>query len=290
MTHPPRPAWSPRLVALDVDGTLITYRDFHAPPSRAVLDAVARAREAGLHAVVATGRSLHSTYPIFDALGLHDGFAVCSNGAVVVDVASREPIDVVTFDALEPVRYFAEQIPDAVLAVEELGVGFRISGENVDFEFDGEVQVVPHDELVQGPVTRLVVRWHEGDRGRLKAIAAEMGLPAVDYAIGYTAWLDIMPAGVTKAEGLDKVCFRLGVARDQVLAFGDGHNDMAMLAWAGRGVAMGNAPDDVKAIADEVAPHVDDDGVAVVLQQYLGPHGPGGPGGVSGDGAEVSPR
>jgi len=266
---PPTRLWSPRMVALDVDGTLIPYGDFHAPPSDVVRDAVRRVRDAGVHAVVATGRSLHSTYPVFDALGLDDGFAVCSNGAVVVDVAARSPVDVVTFDALEPVRYFAEQVPDAILAVEELGVGFRISGENVDFEFDGEVTVVPHAELVQGPVTRLVVRWHEGDRDRLRAIAAEMGLPAVDYAIGYTAWLDIMPAGVSKAEGLDKICFRLGVGQDEVLAVGDGHNDVEMLRWAGRGVAMGNAPDDVKAVADEVAGHVDDDGVATLLDRYV---------------------
>jgi Cof subfamily protein (haloacid dehalogenase superfamily) len=266
----PMNGWRPHLVALDVDGTLIPYGDFHAAPRPVVVDAVHRVRAAGAHPVVATGRSLHSTVPVFEALGLDEGFAVCSNGAVVVDVARREPVDVVTFDALEPVRYFAEQVPDAILAVEELGVGFRISGQNVDFEFDGEVQVVPHEELVQGPVTRLVVRWHEGDRDRLKAIAAEMGLPAVDYAIGYTAWLDIMPAGVSKAEGLDKVCFRLGVGVADVLAVGDGHNDMEMLAWAGRGVAMGNAPADVQAIADEVGPHVDDDGVATVLARYFG--------------------
>jgi Cof subfamily protein (haloacid dehalogenase superfamily) len=234
-----------------------------------VVDAVHRVRASGAHPVVATGRSLHSTYPVFDALGLDEGYAVCSNGAVVVDVATRQPIDVVTFDALEPVRYFAEQVPDAILAVEELGVGFRISGQNIDFEFDGDVQVVPHEELVQGPVTRLVVRWHEGDRDRLKAIAAEMGLPAVDYAIGYTAWLDIMPSGVSKAAGLDKICFRLDVGVADVLALGDGHNDMEMLAWAGLGIAMGNAPADVQAVADEVGPHVDDDGVAVVLARYF---------------------
>jgi Cof subfamily protein (haloacid dehalogenase superfamily) len=270
IADPGKNGWVPRLVALDVDGTLIPYGDFHAPPAPAVQDAVRRVVDAGAHPVVATGRSLHSTYPVFDTLGLDSGFAVCSNGAVVVDVASREPIDVVTFDALEPVRYFAEQIPDAILAVEELGIGFRISGENVDFEFDGEVEIVPHDQLVQGPVTRLVVRWHEGDRNRLKSIAAEMGLPAVDYAIGYTAWLDIMPSGVSKAEGLDKICFRLGVGRHEVLAVGDGHNDMEMLQWAGHGVAMGNAPDDVKAVAKEVGPHVDDDGVATVLARYFG--------------------
>jgi len=261
--------WAPRLVALDVDGTLIPYADFHAAPSAPVHDAISRAAQAGAHPVISTGRSLHSTFPVFDALGLDSGFAVCSNGAVVVDVGTREPLDVVTFDALEPVRYFAEQIPDAILAVEELGQGFRISGDNIDFEFDGQVEIVPHADLVQGPVTRLVVRWHEGDRDRLRSIAAEMGLPAVDYAIGYTAWLDIMPSGVSKAEGLDKICFRLGIGPQDVLAVGDGHNDVEMLTWAGLGIAMGNAPDDVKAVADEVGPHVDDDGVAQVLGRFF---------------------
>lgn len=268
-TLPGLDGWKPSLVALDVDGTLIPYADFHAAPSQRVHRAVRRIADAGAYPVISTGRSLHSTFPVFDALELDSGYAVCSNGAVVVDVETREPLDVVTFDALEPVRYFAEQIPDAILAVEELGQGFRISGDNVDFEFDGQIEVVPHDELVKGPVTRLVVRWHEGDRDRLRDIAAEMGLPAVDYAIGYTAWLDIMPSGVSKAEGLDKICFRLGIGRDDVLAVGDGHNDMEMLTWAGLGVAMGNAPDDVKAIANEVGPHVDDDGVATVIERFF---------------------
>jgi Cof subfamily protein (haloacid dehalogenase superfamily) len=266
---PGRNGWKPHLVALDVDGTMLPYGNFFGAPNAAVIDVVREIRDAGMHVVVATGRSLHSTYGIFDALELDEGYAVCSNGAVVVDVASRTPIDVVTFDALEPVRFFAEQLPDAILAVEELGVGFRITGSNVDFEFDGAVEVVDHDDLVQGPVTRLVVRWHEGDRERLRDIAAEMGLPAVDYAIGYTAWLDIMPSGVTKASGLDKIGFRLGVGADRVIAFGDGHNDLEMLQWAGWGVAMGNAPDDVQAVANEVAPHVDEDGVAVVMRRYL---------------------
>jgi hydroxymethylpyrimidine pyrophosphatase-like HAD family hydrolase len=92
----------------------------------------------------------------------------------------------------------------------------------------------------------------------------------VDYAIGYTAWLDIMPEGVSKAAGLDKVGFRLGVGRADVLAVGDGHNDMEMLRWAGLGVAMGQSPDDVKAVADLVAEPVDDDGVATLLDGWFG--------------------
>lgn len=265
------PPWTPRLVALDVDGTIVPYADFTAAPSDAVRHAVWHAAERGAVPIIATGRSLHSTYGVFDALRMSSGYAVCSNGAVVADLARGEPVHVETFDALDSVRFFAEQVPEAILAVEELGQGFRVSGENVNLEFDGHVTHVPAEELVQGPVTRLVVRWHEGDRDQLRSMAAEMGLPAVDYEIGYTAWLDIMPAGISKATGLQYVLDDLGLDAGDVLAFGDGHNDMAMLQWAGRGVAMGNAHRDVKEIADEVGPSVEADGVAMVLARYFGP-------------------
>jgi hydroxymethylpyrimidine pyrophosphatase-like HAD family hydrolase len=259
----------PRLVALDVDGTVVTYADFFGPPTPEVVKAVQHAVFSGVHIVLATGRSLHSTTPVLDQLSLTDGYAVCSNGAVVADVATRAPVHVVTFDASDPVQYFAEHIPDAVLAIEELGVGFRVTGEFPVGELDGKVTVVGHDELLDGPVTRLVVRWPQGDREHLRSVAAASGLPSVDYAIGYTAWLDIMPEGVSKASGLATVCEKLGLDRNDVMAVGDGHNDMEMLAWAGIGVAMGQAPWDVKAVADTVCGSVDDDGVAVLLNELF---------------------
>nr|WP_246400909.1 HAD-IIB family hydrolase [Jiangella mangrovi] len=261
--------WRPALVALDVDGTLVTYAEFHRPPRPPVVEAVRRAHDSGARVVVATGRSMHSTLPLLDQLGLKDGFAVCSNGAVIIDVSSRAPVDIETFDITDTVRYFTEQVPDAVLAVEELGRGYRVTGEFPTGDLDGHVTVVPHDELVASPVTRLVVRWPNGDRERLREIARDSGLPSVDYAIGYTAWLDIMPVGVSKASGLAKVATRLGLTASAALAVGDGHNDIEMLRWAGVGVAMGQAPDDVKAIADAVCGDVDSDGLAILLDDYF---------------------
>jgi hydroxymethylpyrimidine pyrophosphatase-like HAD family hydrolase len=263
------PGWKPQLVALDVDGTILTYEDFFDPPRQRVIQAVRRTVDAGVHVVLATGRSLHSTLPVIDQLGLTDGYAVCSNGAVVADVATRAPLHVVTFDASDPVQYFAEHIPDAVLAIEELGVGFRVTGEFPVGELDGRVTVVSHDELLDGPVTRLVVRWPQGDRERLRRVAAASGLPSVDYAIGYTAWLDIMPEGVSKASGLSTVCEKLGLGRADVMAVGDGHNDMEMLAWAGVGVAMRQAPWDVQNVADAVCEGVEENGVAVLLNDLF---------------------
>ncbi|PSL05215.1 HAD superfamily hydrolase (TIGR01484 family) [Haloactinopolyspora alba] len=261
----------PTLVALDLDGTVVGYEGFQAMPTEAVTDAVRRVTEAGSHVVVATGRSVHSTVHLFEPLGLKEGFAVCSNGAVIVDVATGEPVHVETFDVGDPVRYFTEQVPDALLAVEELGRGFRVTGEFPVGELEGEVTVVDHDDLIANPVTRLVVRWPDGDRHRLSEIAAQSGLRSIDYAIGYSAWLDIMPAGVTKASGLRHVAQRLDVAAEDALAVGDGHNDLEMLTWAGLGVAMGQSADDVKAVADEVCGDVTEDGLAGLLERFFPP-------------------
>jgi hydroxymethylpyrimidine pyrophosphatase-like HAD family hydrolase len=258
--------WLPALVALDVDGTLV---EFDLDPSAAVVAAVQRARDAGAHVTVATGRSMHGTLPVCDQLGLADGFTVCSNGAVVADVATRRPVDIATFDATESVRFFADHVPDALLGVEILGVGYRVTGEFPPGELTGEITVVNHDELLDGDVTRLIARRPNGDRREFFELAEKAGLHGVDYAIGYTAWLDFMPEGVSKASGLDTVCAKLGVEQAEVLAIGDGHNDVEMLAWAGHGVAMGQAPDDVKAVADEVGPTVSLDGVATVLDRYF---------------------
>lgn len=259
-------SWRPALVALDVDGTIL---DFDGMLSPAVTAAVHRIRDAGVQVAIATGRSMHGTLPVCDKLGLTSGFAVSSNGAVVLDVGARTPVDVYTFDATEPVRFFADHVPDALLAVEQLGVGYRVTGEFPPGELDGRITVVTHDELMAGPVTRLVARRPNGDREEFFDLAHAAGLRGVDYAIGYTAWLDFMPEGVSKASGLATVCEKLSVPVEDVLAVGDGHNDLEMLAWAGWGVAMGQAPDDVKAVADAVCGSVKDDGLAKLLDRYL---------------------
>ncbi|GMA94977.1 hypothetical protein GCM10025881_18010 [Pseudolysinimonas kribbensis] len=92
-----------------------------------------------------------------------------------------------------------------------------------------------------------------------------MGLHKVTYNVGWTAWLDIAPEGVNKATGLEFVAGELGIPRSRVLAIGDGRNDIDMLEWVGIGVAMGQAPDEVLAVADETTGSDLEDGVAAVL-------------------------
>lgn len=260
--------WRPELLAVDVDGTIVDYDDSLSPAVRSAV----RAAAARTALVVATGRSLHATLPVLDALALRSGFVVCSNGAVLADAATGEPLEVTTFDASPAVRWVAEEVPDAVLAVEELGVGYRVTGEFPAGELHGKITVVPHEELLGGPVTRLVIRWPNGDRQRLIDLAESAGLHGVRYAIGYTAWLDVMPPGVSKASALELVRFRLGAASFATMAVGDGTNDVEMLRWAHVGVAMGQSVAEVVEAADVVTGTVSEDGLATVLARVFGAH------------------
>jgi hydroxymethylpyrimidine pyrophosphatase-like HAD family hydrolase len=91
----------------------------------------------------------------------------------------------------------------------------------------------------------------------------------VQYYVGYSAWLDIAPEGVTKAAGLDEVVRDLGIDPSDVLAVGDGRNDAEMLAWAGRGVAMGQAPLEVRQIADAVTGTFAEGGLVSELRRWF---------------------
>jgi hydroxymethylpyrimidine pyrophosphatase-like HAD family hydrolase len=136
-------------------------------------------------------------------------------------------------------------------------------------ELDGEMILTPLEDLVAREVSRVIIRDPESTSEDFVALAEKLGLHGTNYFIGWTAWLDLAPDGVSKASGLSEVCRRLGVDASDVLAIGDGRNDVEMLQWAGRGVAMGQAPDEVKAIADAVTSTVEDDGAAVELGRWF---------------------
>jgi Cof subfamily protein (haloacid dehalogenase superfamily) len=256
----------PKVAALDVDGTLVDGTNALSP---AVRDAVLALADAGVAIVVATGRAMPGTMEVVDRLGLQDGTAVTSNGAIVIGYHPVEVLHSVTFDASEAVRRVLERIPDALVAVEEIGVGYRVNQPFPEGEVSGQITVEHVDALIAEPVTRVVIRAPEHDAKEFAEVVEGLGLTETNYYIGYTSWLDLAPQGVSKASGLEIVCTKLGVSQADVLAVGDGFNDVEMLEWAGRGVAMGQAPEHVQAAADAVTGTVADDGLAAELARYL---------------------
>lgn len=260
-----------RLVALDIDGTTITHE---GELRDRVRDAVQAVAAAGHQVVIATGRSVIATTPILDRLGITRGRAVCSNGAVTLKLDPRRPEgyvlkQVVTFDPRPSLELLREKMPTALVAVEVLGEGFKVNAPFPDGELQGDIQVVGWDDLVAEPVTRLTLRELDMPPEDFLAAVHAVGLHGVEYAVGWSSWLDINPEGVTKASALELVRRKLGIEPGLTVAVGDQRNDIEMLRWAARGVAMGNAPAEVKAVADEVTGHVDDDGLADVLESLL---------------------
>jgi hydroxymethylpyrimidine pyrophosphatase-like HAD family hydrolase len=274
----PPPGWKPGLVALDIDGTLLRWVEgggtTHEEIRPAVFDAVHRALAAGAHVVLSSGRSPHGMTRVADLLQLHGEekdqlWVVASNGAVIFRYPPIQVVHEETFDAREAVRAVLEHHPNALVAVEERGVGYRVNAHFPTGELSGEMIITDVDDIVAGPVSRVIIRDPQATADDFVGLAGRLGLHGTDYVVGWTAWMDLSPVGVSKASGLAHVAEELGMSGDDALAIGDGRNDLEMLRWARRGVAMGQAVPEVHDAADASTLSVDEDGCAAELDRWF---------------------
>jgi len=268
----PAETWTPKLVALDIDGTILDHDQRLTDRVRSAVRAVA---EAGIHVVIATGRSLHETLPVLDRLGLVTGWAVCSNGSVTLRLdpmadQGYEVSDTVTFDPSSILSLLREHLPTALYAMETSTGQFLLTAPFPPGELEGPyTRVAPFEEITQQQACRVVVRSPDHTSADFMALTRSLGMHGVNYAVGWTAWLDLAPDGVSKASALEVIRGRLAVDGAATLAVGDGRNDIEMFGWAGRSVAMGNATDDVKVHADVITATVEEDGLAEILERLL---------------------
>lgn len=258
------------LVALDIDGTVL-HED--GTLYAAVVQAVGKARDAGHEVMLATGRSVAMTLPILDRLGISPEYVVCSNGAITLGRDPDAPTGyrrehVVTFDPTEVLTTIRASLESANYAVEDEAGMYLFTGYFPDGTLGAASEKVEFEQLLITHATRVVVISPEHKIEDFLSVVERMGLHKVSYNVGWTAWLDIAPDGVNKSTALERVRGILDIPRSRVLAMGDGRNDIDMLEWAsveGRGIAMGQAPDEVMAAANEVTGTDLEDGVATVL-------------------------
>lgn len=261
------------LIALDIDGTVL-HED--GTLSDAVVHAVARVRDAGHEVMLATGRSVAMTLPVLERLGLAPEYVVCSNGAITLQRDPEAPTGyrrehVVTFDPSEVLTTIRASLDSANYAVEDESGMYRFTGYFPDGTLGAASEKVEFDELLITHATRVVVISPEHKIEDFLSVVERMGLHKVSYNVGWTAWLDIAPDGVNKSTALERVRELLGIPRSRVMAVGDGRNDIDMLEWAaaeGRGVAMGQAPEEVTSVANEITATDLDDGVAQALAAF----------------------
>jgi len=263
------PIWTPRLIALDIDGTLCAPGQ---PVTAPVVAAIQTARRQGCAIVLASGRATFELDEILTALGLDDGFIICSNGAVTASLPHREIIASHEFDLGESLPSLLAHTPDAIIAVEELGTGYRVSRRFPDGELFGRQILTPRSELLHGQAVRAILRDPDATVDDFIALTHKLHLRSVTYSVGYRAWLDLAPEGVTKGSALAELCQTLDIPQTDVLALGDGRNDIEMISWAGLGVAMGQAPDDVKHHADHITLDVHHNGTAHELNRWFRKH------------------
>lgn len=300
MTASPAVPAAPTLVVSDLDGTLVTSAERVSPRACVVIN---RLVSAGATFIPASGRPARWMLPVIEQLGLRP-MCVCANGAVVYDSAA----DRITYAAELPAGvlsqvtatiseatgpWLADQgLPPVTFAAERAGRSafdradelFAVQPEYPHAWDTEEHSVEPLDALCAVPAVKLLVRHEAMESSEL----FDLVNPVVDPTVAHVTWsfsgglLEINVPGVSKLSG---VAHALGDVDDgaagaglravpaldpsRVVAFGDMPNDVAMLQWAGMGVAMGNAVDEVTAIADHCTSSNDDDGVAEVLEQWF---------------------
>lgn len=271
----------PKLVASDVDGTLLDPMERITDRTARV---IARVLAADTPFVLVSGRPPRWIPRVAEAAGL-SGYAVCANGASVYDIGADEVLTSRELPAMrlgDIVHAVERVLPDIRIAAERTVVGreqtaplaiergFRNPWGNPNGETD-EPDLAPRAEVVGRPATKLLLR-HHGMTSQQMTEAVKTVLVDMDLEITYSTnsgLVEISAAGVTKASGLAWVCDLLDVPADKVVAFGDMPNDVPMLSWAGHGVAMANAHDDLLAVADEVTAPNSEDGVAQVLERWF---------------------
>jgi Cof subfamily protein (haloacid dehalogenase superfamily) len=262
--------WRPRLIASDMDGTLLRWDD---TVSEATVDELERWRADGVPVVLATGRPPRWMRRIRDVLGY--GTAVCCNGAVLLDLERFEIIgeEPLRPDVLESVTVeLRRRQPDTWFAV-EYGLEFRhepIYKPRWDVDAPGVAEATL-EEMVAAPVAKLLARHEELTPEEFVAVVEDVIADRATVTHSSSdALAEISAVGVTKASGLAKVAARHGVGPEDVVVFGDMPNDIAAFEWVreagGRAVAMEHAHPDLLAVATDVTGTNDDDGVAAFLQ------------------------
>jgi hydroxymethylpyrimidine pyrophosphatase-like HAD family hydrolase len=262
------PSIAPRLIVTDLDGTLL---GLDGEVSERNAAALGRAVAAGARVVIATGRPVRWLEHLKSSF--HSSIAICCNGGMVIDLESG---DILTSYELDGGRLHA-----AVVGLRSTGSIFSIGVEGLpgfglvvepDFPLNGraEVATLPLEGLCAGPVVKVLIRPAEGGADGIRLYLEEFH--AADFTVTRSTndgLIELSRAGITKGAVISGLAEGWGIEASEAIAFGDMPNDIEMLLWAGRSVAMGNADSAVKAIATETALHHDANGVAQVLERWF---------------------
>lgn len=266
------------IIALDLDGTLTNSEKNITPRT---FDALMKAQREGVRLVLASGRPTFGIAALANQLQLADygGYVLSYNGGRIIDWCKKTVIfSQVVDQKLVPILYdFAEKaqlpivtyLPEAILASknegEYLAEEARINGMPVVVAQN----FVEEAMQIAGGSTKFLI---PGEPELLIQLESEMKAALSEQMEVFRSapfFLELPPKGIDKAQSLQRLLTHLGLERESLMAFGDGFNDLSMIQFAGQGVAMANAVEEVKSIADFVTTSNEEDGIAHALEQLL---------------------
>jgi Cof subfamily protein (haloacid dehalogenase superfamily) len=260
----------PRLIATDLDGTIVHSDGSVSPRTVAALQA---AMSAGVRVVFVTGRPPRWMHPVAEATA-HAGVGVCANGAYVYDMESEQVLEtrgIPLVQSLDAVARVRDVLPGAAFGMESLAGFAHEPHYNPRWDVHAPLGVGPIEEFLTDDVAKLLVRDDDISGDDMLSLAA----PALDGVVEVThsdvndSLLELSALGVDKATTTAMLAERWGIAPHEVVAFGDMPNDVALLRWAGRGYAVGASHPMALEAADEHAPSIHEDGVAQVIERLL---------------------
>lgn len=267
-----------KLLVLDIDGTSTNSAKEVTPRTR---EAIIRLQEQGIPVVIASGRPTPGVIPIADAMELDrfGSYILSYNGAKITNYKTKECVYSKTVPSALPGRVYQDacyyNLGIYVLPPDESMI---LSGRRIDeyIEFESQACNIPirtcngdFPKQVRYSVNKCMLTGYPDDLERIEPIIAEKYRLEANVFRSEGYFLELLPRNVDKAYGLSRLLGILGLRREEMVCCGDGYNDRSMIQFAGLGVAMANARECVKDVADYITLSNDEDGVAHVIEKFF---------------------
>lgn len=263
------------MIALDIDGTLTNSKKEITP---ATLNALIDLQKRGKKVILASGRPTPGLRSFAEQLqfDIYGGYLLAYNGAKIINYKTKETIVNQTLpqDMLPLLHQFALENHIGIISYEGDGV---IAGNGIDkyIELEARINGIPYKEVdnfsdyITFPVNKCLMTGEDDYMAEMEKKLTKLYGDRLSIYRSEAFFLEIMPQHVDKANSLSKLLAHQGITREHLVACGDGYNDMSMIRYAGLGVAMSNAREEVKKEADYITLSNDEDGVLAVIDKFF---------------------
>ena len=264
-----------KMIVLDLDGTLTNNKKEITPRTK---QALMQAQDAGVHVVLASGRPTYGIVPLAEELKLKDnsGYILAFNGGKIIDCANNEVLFEQKLDEQLVPILFQEAKKTGMEILTYQGEGIAATNKDDEYvqheAFINKMPVMQYDDFLNQlvyPINKCLIVGDPTPLHELELRLAKELEGKMDVYRSADFFLECVPLGIDKARALDRLISSLGISREEVIACGDGYNDLSMIRFAGLGVAMANAAEDIQSEADFVTLSNEEDGVAHVIEHFI---------------------